>query len=163
MEADSTEKSFIGVFTTSTDLTIRVWDDAMVSMTGITAADAVGKSLTDIVPNIESRGLLSRFEFVRDVGTSEVLAAALHKYLIPCPPRIASRRFAEMRQLVTISALVDSGETKGLIVLVEDVTERMDEERDLAERLTDPDDFLQVGGAGDRDRHGWLESDWSWH
>ena len=147
MDPYSKDKSFIGIFTTSTDLMVRVWDDAMVSMTGIEASDAVGKHITDIVPNIEARGLLKRFELVRDVGTTEVLAPALHKYLISCPPQNAASSFSEMRQLVTISALQTTAEIEGLIVMVEDVTARMERERGLASRLSDPDDTVRLQAA----------------
>ena len=43
---------------TGTDLVVRVWDDAMGSMTGIESQDAVGKRLTEIIPDLEARGLL---------------------------------------------------------------------------------------------------------
>ena len=147
MDRDSKDNSLIGVFTTSTELIIQVWDDAMAAMTGIDSGDAVGKHIRELIPDIESRGLLARFEFVRDFGTSDVLAPALHKNLIPSPPRSTSGRFNEMRQLVTISAIASDGVIEGLIVVVEDVTARMEAEKDLAEQLSDPDDNVRLKAA----------------
>ena len=147
MDPHVKEKPAIGVFTAGTDLIVRVWDDALASMTGLAAADAIGKPITELIPEVRERGLLSRFEFVRDFGTTEVLAPALHRYLIPCPPRVPSSSFSHMRQLVTISALYSDERIEGLIVVVEDVTERMEQEKMLAERLKDPDDTVRLKAA----------------
>ena len=147
MDSDSKYAGPIGVFTTSTELIIQVWDDAIATMTGIDAVDAVGRHIRELIPDIESRGLLNRFEFVRNFGASEVLAPALHKNLIPCPPRRSSTQFTEMRQLVTISAITSEGVIEGLIVVVEDVTARMEAERALAEQLRDPDDNVRLKAA----------------
>ena len=147
MDPHSTPKAVIGVFTTSPEFIVKVWDDTLASMTGINAEDTVGKHITGLVPDLEARGLLGRFERVRDFGTTEVLAPAFHKYLIPCRPSVPSRRFEEMRQLVTISALYNDDEIDGLMIVLEDVTERMEKEQDLAEQLKDPDAAVRLHAA----------------
>ncbi|HUR97657.1 MAG TPA: HEAT repeat domain-containing protein, partial [Pyrinomonadaceae bacterium] len=147
MDSYSEGKPLIGVFTTSTELIIRVWDDAMATMTGIDANAAVGKHIKELAPDIEARGVLARFEHVRDAGTSEVLAPAFHKNLFSCPPQRSSTRFAEMRQLVTISALRGKDAIDGLIIVVEDVTSRMEREKELAEDLKNPDPAVRLEAA----------------
>ena len=147
MDLEPTGTSLIGVFTTDAELVVRVWDDAMRSMTGIESRAAVGRRLTDIIPDLDARGLLNRFELVRDHGTTEILAPALHKFLIPCEPRTPSRHFSEMRQAVNISALRDGETIRGLMVVVEDVTERMEREREIAARLNDGDDDVRLQAA----------------
>ena len=147
MQEEPKNTSSIGVFTTDTELIVKVWDDAMRLITGLGADDAVGRHLTELVPDIAERGLLPRFERVKDLGTSEVLAPAFHKYLFRCPSRIPSTHFTEMRQLVKISALRKDNAIYGLLVVVEDVTERLDHEREFARMLTDPDDSVRLRAA----------------
>ena len=147
MSAEIKGKTLIGVFTTDTELVIQVWDDAMKTITGIDPAEAVGKPLADVIPDLQTRGLLARFEMVRDNGTPEILAPALHKYLISRPPLAPSAHFAEMRQLVKISALQDNEQIRGLMVVVEDVTGRMEQERELTARLQDPDETVRLEAA----------------
>ena len=52
----------IGVFTTDTDLVIRVWDATLARLTGISEESASGRTLTVLLPDLEKRGLLKRFE-----------------------------------------------------------------------------------------------------
>ncbi len=70
--------------------------------------------------------------FTRSVreGVIEILAPRFHHYLIPCPPRIPSRRFQYMQQKVTIAPLQSEAMTIGLIVTVEDSTGPDDREQD---------------------------------
>ena len=137
----------VGVFTTDENLIIRVWDAALTRLTAISAEKAVGQPLTTVVPELEERKLLPRFRRVLDDGVVEVLAAAFHHYLIPCTPLAQSKRFDKMQQLVTIAPLrLDDG-IAGLIVTVEDVTERLDRERELAEQLTHPDETARLRAA----------------
>ena len=48
----------IGILTTDTELVVTSWDTALVSMTGIGSADATGRPLTEVIPDLEARGLL---------------------------------------------------------------------------------------------------------
>ena len=125
----------IGIFTTDTSLAVTSWDPALSAMTGIDATAAVGRPLTEIVPDLESRGLLAAVREPLDSGAARVLAPAFHGHLIPCPPVTPSAHFARMQQRVVIGALQENQETVGLIVTVEDVTERLERERALAAEL----------------------------
>ena len=127
----------IGIFTTDGDLVIGSWDAALASMTGIAAADAVGRPLTAVVPDLESRGLLRVVRETLVTGAPTVLAPAFHNYLIPAPPATPSPRYDRMQQRVAIAALLENGRPAGLVVSVEDVTERLDLEHALAAELRD--------------------------
>src|SRR6185369_13245145 len=133
----------IGVFTTDSHLVIQVWDGALAQLTGISEQTASGQSVTALLTDIEERGLLKRFERSLNEGVVEVLAPAFHHYLIPCPPVIPAKHFDAMQQLVTIAPLRDNDSIAGLIVTIEDVTERLERERELAtpmlEALSDDD------------------------
>ena len=137
----------IGIFTTDAELKVRVWDAALERMTGIKASDALGRFLLEIIPDLESRGLLARFRRVLNDGTVEMLAPACHRFLIACPPPTPSSRYAEMRQRVSIAPLRENETIRGLIVTIEDVTRRMEHESELAERLQNADEAVRLEAA----------------
>jgi HEAT repeat protein len=137
----------IGIFTTDTNLVVRVWDAALERMTGIRAEAAVGKRLAEVIPDLVERSLLPRFDRALAQGTVEVLAPAFHRYLIRCAPPVGSKRFPEMRQRVKIAPLAEGQTIHGLIVTVEDVTARMERELGLAEQLSSPDESVRLEAA----------------
>jgi len=114
---------------------IQVWDATLARLTGVAAESACGQSLTALLPDLEQRGLSKRFQRSLNDGVVEVLATAFHHYLIPCAPVTPSKHFEKMQQLVTIAPLRDNESIAGLIVTIEDVTERLDRERELSTRL----------------------------
>src|SRR4026208_1223516 len=133
----------IGVFTTDSHLVIQVWDSALSRFTGISEQTASGQSVTALVPDLEKRGLLNRLRRSLNDGVVEVLAPVFHHYLIPCAPVTPAKHLDKMPQLETIAPLRDDDSIAGLIVTIEDVTERLDRERELAtpmlEALSDED------------------------
>jgi HEAT repeat protein len=147
MNFDSDNQNLIGIFTTDAGLVVQVWDSALEQMTGISAASARGKSIVETIPDLEPRGLLTRFRRVLEEGTVEVLAPAFHQFLISCAPRFDSKHFAEMRQRVTIAPLNEAEKIRGLIVTIEDVTERMEHEIELTDQLKDSDEAVRLQAA----------------
>jgi HEAT repeat protein len=147
MDLDSETQNLIGIFTTDAALKVQVWDAALEQMTGITADAARGKSIVEIIPNLETRGLLARFRRVLEAGTVEILAPTFHRFLISCPPRFASQHFAEMRQRVTIAPLGENDAILGLMVTIEDVTARMEREIELASQLENSDERVRLQAA----------------
>src|SRR5687767_2687525 len=137
----------IGVFTTDVDLVIQVWDTTLVRLTGISEESASGQALTAVLPDLEQRGLWKRFQRALNQGSVEVLAPAFHHYLIPCAPLTPSNYFDKMQQRVTIAPLRDGDSVAGLIVTVEDVTERLERERELATRLAASDEATRLSAA----------------
>jgi len=133
----------IGVFTTDSHLVIQVWDAALAQLTGTSEQTALGQTVTKLFPDLEERGLLNRFQRSLNEGVVEVLAPAFHHYLIPCAPATPAKHFDKMQQRVTIAPLRDDDSIAGLIITIEDVTERLERERELAtpmlEALSDND------------------------
>jgi HEAT repeat protein len=124
----------IGILTTDTALVVTSWDANLAAMTGVSAADAIGRTLTEVVPDLEARHLLDAVREPLDTGACRVLAPALHRYLIRCPPPSGSR-FDDMRQRVVIGPLRDRDRTLGLAITIEDVTARLEREQVLAAEL----------------------------
>src|SRR6476659_3739301 len=137
----------IGVFTTDTQLVIQVWDGTLARLTGISEETASGQALTALLPDLEKRALLKRFQRSLQDGVVEVLATAFHHYLIPCAPLSPSKQFDKMQQRVTIAPLRDGDTIAGLIVTIEDVTERLERERELAARLAEGDEPARLNAA----------------
>ncbi|MGH9140233.1 MAG: PAS domain-containing protein, partial [Vicinamibacterales bacterium] len=73
----------IGIFTTDAGLVVTSWDAALASLTGIAAAEAIGRALSAVVPDLESRGLLTIVRSTLVTGAPTVLAPAFHRYFIP--------------------------------------------------------------------------------
>jgi HEAT repeat protein len=124
----------IGVLTTDAALVVTSWDAGLAAMTGLPADAVVGRSITDVVPDLESRHLLDILREPLETGACRVLAPALHRYLIECPPPAGSR-FDRMRQRVVIGPLRDDDRTVGLAITIEDVTDRLEREQALASDL----------------------------
>lgn len=135
------------MFTTDASLVVQVWDAALERLTGVGADAARGRPLVELVPDLEERRLLARFRRVIDEGVVEVLSPAFHRYLIPCPPSEPSGRFDRMRQRVTIAPLREGDAIIGLLVTVEDVTGRVERERELSERLADGAEGARLDAA----------------
>lgn len=125
----------IGILTTDLNLIVRSWDPRLAEMTGLTAETVCGLPLTQIVPDLETRGLKERFERTLTEGVVETLSPAFHHYLISCEPQTPSKYFERMQQRVTIAPLRQKETIVGAIVTVEDVTARINDERSLAETL----------------------------
>jgi HEAT repeat protein len=126
---------------------IQVWDATLARLTGISEESACRQALTTLLPDLEKRGLLKRFERSLNDGVVEVLATAFHHYLIPCAPVTPAKHFEKMQQRVTIAPLRDGESIAGLIVTIEDVTERLERERELAARLAQGDEATRVNAA----------------
>lgn len=136
MADNSSIETTFGVFTTDRELRVKVWDNVLVGFTGMSADEARGKRIQELFPELESRGLLKYLENVLANGAVEVLAPAFHRYFFSVPTRNPSRRFTTMRQRTTIAPVQEGSEIIGVIVTIEDVTERIDRERDLGEQLS---------------------------
>src|SRR5262249_12648276 len=103
----TTTQPEVGVFTTDANLIILVWDATLARLTRISEESASGRELTAVLPDLEQRGLLKRFQRSLEDGVVEVLAPAFHHYLIPCAPLIPGKHFDRMQQRVTIAPLRD--------------------------------------------------------
>ena len=137
----------VGVFTTDRTLVVQSWDPWIAEATGIPESAAVGQALSRLYPDLGARGLLSRLRRVADGAGVEVLAPAFHKYLLPCVPRDRSSRFERMRQHVTIAPLRSGDLVEGVVVTIEDVTERFDRNRQLAADLDSADEGVRLRAA----------------
>ena len=137
-------RSEVGVFTTNDALVIHSWDIWMARASGIAEEDARGRSLLELFPDIETRGLVPRLRSVLEHGTVDILAPAFHHYLVKCPTSAGGSYFDVMQQHVTLSPLREHGKITGLIATIEDVTARCVRERELGQQLKSSDEAVRL-------------------
>jgi hypothetical protein len=125
----------IGILTTDGGLIVRSWNEWLAHVTGLSEAQVQGRPLIDLVPQDRRDLYRDILAEVLDTRTPRVLAPAFHQYMLACPPQSPSAHFDRMRQRVTIAPLPGESGVAGLMITVEDVTARIDDERALSERL----------------------------
>jgi HEAT repeat protein len=130
-----TDRLPLGVFTTDDRLVLRTWDRWLAAATGVEPGRALNRPVADVIPDINPTGL-AVMEDVLSRGTVEVMATALHHYLFPCRPLEPGLALDRMQQHVTIGPLRDETGVVGVVVTIEDVTARVEEERRVAEGVS---------------------------
>ena len=112
-----------GVVATDRNLRIQVWNKWMEQHSGKEQEDVQGSSLLELYPDLQERRLTGLFSRALE-GEVSFLSTALHGYLIPLPPRTADSAFERMQQTARVGPLVLGKEVCGLIIVLEDVTQR---------------------------------------
>ncbi|HPU30166.1 MAG TPA: HEAT repeat domain-containing protein, partial [Syntrophorhabdaceae bacterium] len=137
----------IGIFTTDKDLKITTWDEWLEVATGIKKSEAKDKPLEAIVPDLEERNIKKRFLNVLENGVVEVLSPVFHHNIIDCRPLKPSNLFEKMQQRVTIAPLKEDETIVGTIVTIEDLTEKMERERQFSEKLKSQNEAERLSAA----------------
>ena len=128
------ELSDRGIFTTDRSLVVRTWNPWLAAQTGITAADAVGTPLFELYPSLVERGLETYYKNALD-GEVHVLSERLHKFLLPIGRSLKTMGISEMAQSARIAPLTVESTVVGTITVIEDVTERVVNERELRSQI----------------------------
>jgi signal transduction histidine kinase/DNA-binding NarL/FixJ family response regulator len=122
--------AILGIVQTDTDLIIRGWNRWMEDKSGLRAADVIGKNLLDIYPDVIQRHMDHYFQEAL-AGHVARLSVRLHQYLFPMPPANEHPEFSQMLQESWIGPIQHAERIVGTVTLVEDVTERVQRERDV--------------------------------
>lgn len=134
----------LGILTTDKNLNITYWNSWLEKNTGISSKEALGNNLFNLFPELKSENIRNILEDVLSLGVVRVLSPKIHKYLLPIKLSFPSKYFDHMQQLVIISPLKSEREIVGLIITIEDVTERFEEEYELKAKLKDPDERIRM-------------------
>ncbi|WP_133916711.1 SpoIIE family protein phosphatase [Streptomyces sp. NBC_00582] len=119
-------QSPIGLATLGTDLRFLRVNDALARMNGVSAAEHLGKRLTEVVPGVNALALESTMQEVLDRGTAVVDVRR--------SGRTSADPYRERTWSCSYAPLLDgAGRTLGLIASLIDITESQQAERD-AER-----------------------------
>lgn len=123
-----------GIVVTDVELIIRAWNPWLGTQTGISAETAVGRPLFSIVPTIVARGLDEHYQRALG-GEVRVLAHRFHKFLIPVVRTAVTAGVNEGTQTAQIVPLSADGEIVGTMTIIEDVSERVVNERELRNQI----------------------------
>ncbi len=117
-----------GVFTTDADLVVRSWNQWLAVHSGRSTESVVGRKLLDVFPELAQRKLDECYRRAL-LGEVSVLSSALHKYLLAFAPAVRTFNAPFMLQTARIAPLPAGGEIVGTVTIVEDVTQRVYQER----------------------------------
>jgi len=112
-----------GVATLDGSFQVQSWNHWMELHSGKRFADVVGKDLFTLYPDLHVRRLTGYFERALK-GESSVLSTSLHRYLLPLPPSFRETGLDLMLQTARIAPLFSGGAVCGIVLEIEDVTQR---------------------------------------
>lgn len=119
-----------GVITLDESLQVKGWNHWMELHSAKKAEEVEGKNFLELFPDLKERRLASYFERALQ-GESSVLSTALHRYLVPLPSPFREPSVPYMLQTARISPLFFDGKICGIVVVIEDVTQRESQARIL--------------------------------
>lgn len=111
-----------GVIVLDKEFRVQGWNKWMELRSALVPQDVVGRTLFELFPDISARGLHGPFNGALK-GEVSLLSTSLHGYLLPLPP-VAESGYKHMQQTARIGPLLLGQQVCGIIVLIEDVTQR---------------------------------------
>ncbi len=137
------ELSNQGIFTTDTDLVVRSWNRWLERHTSLSPSDVIGRSILDVYPEITSRGV-DRYYAAALAGEVSVLAQPFHHYLLHVPGKSDSPTASAMPQSSRIAPLLDSGVIVGTITVIDDVSDRVNNEAEMRRQISASHEALRI-------------------
>ncbi len=120
-----------GVFTLDNLLRVQSWNRWMESHSSLTRSQVAGRTLADIFPELAGQKFNMPFDRALR-GESSVLSTAFHRHFLPLKSLYGDRQQGWMRQTARVSPLHSDGQVCGVIVVIEDVTQRENQAEILA-------------------------------
>jgi PAS domain S-box-containing protein len=112
-----------GVLTLDEAFRVQSWNHWMELYSGMRLEQVLGKTLFSLFPDLQERKLVPHFERALE-GASSVLSTALHRYLLPLPSPYRDQGLTHMLQTARIAPLFAQEKVCGIVVVIEDVTQR---------------------------------------
>jgi signal transduction histidine kinase len=120
----------LGIIALDEQLVVRGWNHWLAAAAGSDAPAMVGRSLLELFP--ELRGGQAELALRRALtGSTTVWAHRFHRYFVPLPPPAGHESFDFMQQSARILPMMRDGVADGVLVLLQDVTERVAREEAL--------------------------------
>jgi PAS domain S-box-containing protein len=119
-----------GIFILDNSFKILFWNEWLEINTKIKKEDAINKDIFELIPH--TKKFENYFTQVLN-GGSIILSQRFHKYLIPI--EINDEELKYMQQTVQMFPLIKANEIKGVIAVIEDVTDRVKKEEELIEKF----------------------------
>jgi signal transduction histidine kinase len=123
-----------GVLVLDAELRVRGWNRWLVSASGLEASQVVGRVITEAFPELRDRPAEEAFRRAL-TGSTTMWSHQFHRHLLPFPPPPDFPRFPLMQQTARILPLLNETRVDGVLVIVDDVTERVAREEELRQAL----------------------------
>ena len=112
-----------GIITLDRAFHISIWNHWMEIHSSMRSEDVLGKDLLSLFPDLDERKLTLYFKRALE-GESSVLSTALHHYLLALPSPLRETGGRHMLQTSRIAPLIAHGAVCGIVIVIEDVTQR---------------------------------------
>ncbi|HLH56044.1 MAG TPA: ATP-binding protein [Verrucomicrobiae bacterium] len=119
-----------GVLTLDQHFRVQSWNHWMEIHSSRRLEEVANQDLFALFPDIRQRLLSPYFERAL-AGESSVLSTALHRYLLPLPSPFRETGLVHMLQTARIAPLFADGKVSGIVVVIEDVTQRETQAEEL--------------------------------
>lgn len=124
----------VGIVIVGRGYVVQEWNHWMSVHSGVGRDEIVGHSLFRLYPSLNYGSFLRGCKTVLAFGNVVYFSQKLHNYLFPIPVSAAYRKhFEYMQQSCTMTPVRSDGEIDGILITVQDVTERVLLERQLRE------------------------------
>jgi signal transduction histidine kinase len=119
-----------GVITLDADLLVRGWNRWMENASGLSSEEVLDRSLLGLFPELLGSPSEAALRAAVE-GQSVVLAQRFHRWLLPLPPPSGFEGFDHMQQSVRIAPVETDDGMRSVVVIIQDVTERVAGEQEL--------------------------------
>ena len=119
-----------GVLTLDEHFRVQTWNNWMEVHSSRRLEEVASRDLFTLFPDIRKRRLVHYFKRALS-GESSVLSTALHRYLLPLPSPFREKGSVHMLQTARIAPLFAEGKVSGIVVVIEDVTQRETQAEEL--------------------------------
>lgn len=123
-----------GILVVDKNLVILNWNQWLAAHSNRSASSMIGRPLSEAIPDLAERRLDIFFQQALD-GQVVLMSQRFHRYLIPLIPDDERLGLPYMPQTARISPLLEDGQVIGAIALIEDVTDRVRQEKELGRRI----------------------------
>ncbi|HEY3853304.1 MAG TPA: ATP-binding protein [Verrucomicrobiae bacterium] len=117
------ESAPYGIITLDVSFKVQSWNQWMETHSAMRFEDVAGKDLFTLFPDLHERNMQSPLERALK-GEYSVLSTALHHHFLPLPSYVPPTGATLMRQTARIAPLILSGTVCGVVVVIDDVTDR---------------------------------------
>ncbi len=124
----------LGLVTLDADLVVRGWNRWLAAASDTPESGVVGRPLCDVFPDLRGGPAEGALRRALD-GATTVWAHRFHRYFLPLPPPSGHTRFERMQQSARILPVLTDARVTGVLLLVQDVTERVAREEELRDAL----------------------------